>query len=262
MVDRVEAYIREVISCMVVEDGLKHRIASDLRTHIQTACETDSVEVVLRRMGSPTEVAREFMDSIYEDKSEVIDRLIKQKTMTEQMMHGYEYRSKTTVFGLPLVHIRFKPRHGVVRIRPYPVAKGIIAIGDIAIGVISIGGIALGGLSLGGVSLGLLLSMGGCALGGIAIGGFAVGLLALGGLAVGLFALGGVAMGEIAMGGVAVGNVAIGNEVDGNFILSNKVTPITKEAAYALIKAAYPKLGDWIVRILSSIASTISFQSN
>jgi len=69
-------------------------------------------------------------------------------------------------------------------------------------------------------------------------------------------------MGEIAMGGVALGNVAIGNEVDGNFILSNKVAPITKEAAYALIKTAYPKLTDWIVRLLSSIASLISFRSN
>jgi len=252
MVDRVEAYIGEVINCMVVEDGLKHRIASDLRTHIQTACETDSVEVVLNRMGSPAEVAKEFMDSIYEDKSEVIDRLIKQKTMTERMMHGYEYKSRTTILGLPLVHIRFRSRHDVVRIRPFPVAKGIIAIGDIAIGVVSVGGIALGGFSLGGVSLGLLLSLGGCALGGIAIGGLAIGLLAFGGAAMGL----------CAMGGVALGNVAIGNEVDGNFILSNKVAPITKEAAYALIKTAYPKLTDWIVRLLSSIASLISFRSN
>jgi hypothetical protein len=86
-------------------------------------------------MGSPAEVAKEFMDSIYEDKSEVIDRLIKQKTMTERMMHGYEYKSRTTILGLPLVHIRFRSRHDVVRIRPFPVAKGIIAIGDIAIGV-------------------------------------------------------------------------------------------------------------------------------
>src|SRR5207244_5786630 len=51
--------------------------------------------------------------------------------------YGYEYRSKATLFGLPLVHIAYgmDPETGRRR-----VAKGIIAIGDLAIGVIALGG--------------------------------------------------------------------------------------------------------------------------
>lgn len=74
--------------------------------------------------------------------------------------YHYEYKSRRTLFGLPLVHIHFGGRR-VCR------AKGIIAIGDIATGLFAIGGIAAGLISLGGLSAGLL------ALGGLAIGMFA-----------------------------------------------------------------------------------------
>lgn len=115
----------------------------------------------------------------------------------------YEYKSKRTLFGLPLVHINMGigPR----------VAKGIIAIGDIAIGVVSLGGLALGLISFGGLALGLLLCLGGIAIGGIAFGGLVVGVLAIGGLAVGWFAWGGVAFGVYTVGGLSIGTkIAIG----------------------------------------------------
>lgn len=110
---------------------------------------------------------------------------------------GSEYRSKTKLFGLPLVHIvrGIDPLTGKKR-----VAKGIIAIGDMAVGVLAIGGGAFGGVAIGGGAIGL-----------ITVGGFSLGLLAaLGGLAVGGLAFGGGAIGGIAVGGAAYGYYAFG----------------------------------------------------
>jgi serine/threonine protein kinase len=121
---------------------------------------------------------------------------------------GYEYRSKTTLWGLPLVHIAtgIDPVTGQKRI-----AKGIIAMGDVAVGVIALGGGAFGGItfggasvglvSFGGMAIGLLFALGGGALGMIAIGGGAIGALAIGGAAIGYYAAGGGAWGVHAYGG-------------------------------------------------------------
>jgi len=57
---------------------------------------------------------------------------------------GYEYKSKLTFFGLPLVHISFKYR---TNRRPV-VAKGIIAIGQFACGVIAISQFGIGFFSV------------------------------------------------------------------------------------------------------------------
>ena len=53
---------------------------------------------------------------------------------------GFEYRSQTTLMGLPLVHISFKYRPNR---RPVP-AKGIIAIGQFGIGVVTIAQFGIG----------------------------------------------------------------------------------------------------------------------
>ena len=52
---------------------------------------------------------------------------------------SYEYKSRISICGIPLVHIHFG--------RGKKVAKGIIALGNIAIGVISVGGLAVGIIS-------------------------------------------------------------------------------------------------------------------
>jgi tRNA A-37 threonylcarbamoyl transferase component Bud32 len=121
---------------------------------------------------------------------------------------GSEYRSKATLFGLPLVHIAtgIDPVTGKKR-----VAKGIIAIGDLAVGGLALGGgafgvVALGGgaiglISLGGFSLGLLLAVGGMAVGALALGGGAIGVIAAGGAAYGYYAFGGGAWGVHPLGG-------------------------------------------------------------
>ena len=103
----------------------------------------------------------------------------------------YEYKSKCTLFGLPLVHIHLG--RGLYR------AKGIVAIGTIAAGLVSLGGISCG-----------LLSLGALSLGGIALGAAALGLTAWGGIAAGLLAVGGIALGALAVGGVAWGLFSVG----------------------------------------------------
>ena len=57
---------------------------------------------------------------------------------------GYEYKSKTSLFGLPLVHISFKYRSNRVAVP----ARGIIAIGQFAFGIISISQFGIGIISI------------------------------------------------------------------------------------------------------------------
>lgn len=110
-----------------------------------------------------------------------------------------EYRSKLSLLGLPLIHIRL--RGGLER---GPV-KAWIAAGDAAIGVIfAFGGLAIAPISFGGFSLGLL-TLGGLGVGVVTVSGFSLGLWAVGGMAVGLQAFGGCAVAwSAAQGGVAV----------------------------------------------------------
>lgn len=126
----------------------------------------------------------------------------------------HEYKSKITVFGIPLVHICIR-RFGA---GPLSVAKGIIAVGDVAVGAVALGGVSMGLLSFGGISLGLLLALGGVAIGGVAFGGLALGYFALGGLALGVCSLGGAAFGlQAAVGGGAFAPVAMGGGGSGQY---------------------------------------------
>ena len=123
----------------------------------------------------------------------------------------FEYKSKTTVFGVPLVHINiglFAVAKGIIAIGP--VAVGVVSFGVIAVGLIALACLALGGAALGAIAGGVI-SFGGVALGFIAFGGLAVGVMSVGGCAVGVFSIGGYANGRlIAVGGYAVGRIALG----------------------------------------------------
>jgi hypothetical protein len=57
---------------------------------------------------------------------------------------GFEYKSKTTLMGLPLLHISFKYRPNKM---PVP-AKGIISIGQFGIGIINISQFGIGTISV------------------------------------------------------------------------------------------------------------------
>jgi len=57
---------------------------------------------------------------------------------------GFEYKSKTIILGLPLLHISFKYRPNRM---PVP-AKGIISIGQFGIGIINISQFGVGIVSI------------------------------------------------------------------------------------------------------------------
>jgi len=57
---------------------------------------------------------------------------------------GFEYKSKATIAGLPLLHISFKYRPNRV---PVP-AKGVIAIGQFACGIFTISQFGIGLVSV------------------------------------------------------------------------------------------------------------------
>ena len=106
--------------------------------------------------------------------------------------YRYEYRTKTEIFGWPLIHIAsgINPETGAPL-----VAKGILAIGNFAIGVIAIGAMAIGIVTIAGIGIGLFV-LAGIALGAFAFGGLALGIfLAVGGLAISVgYAFGGLAL--------------------------------------------------------------------
>ncbi|HEY3863655.1 MAG TPA: RNA polymerase sigma factor [Verrucomicrobiae bacterium] len=107
---------------------------------------------------------------------------------------AWEYRSRASFLGLPLVHIRVGGSNKAVRAW---FAAGGCAVG----GLFAFGGLAIAPVSIGGLALGLM-----------SWGGTSAGLLALGGLAVGVWSLGGLAVGWNACGACAVAWKAAGGE--------------------------------------------------
>jgi hypothetical protein len=124
---------------------------------------------------------------------------------------GRVFRSRTTLFGLPLIDINCldpEPIAGWGGAGPVPggrgTARGWIAIGDDARGVLlAVGSKACGLIALGGRTLGVF-SFGGVAAGIVAFGGLVLGVIGFGGLAVGGLAVGGLGVGWQAWGGGAV----------------------------------------------------------
>ncbi len=110
---------------------------------------------------------------------------------------GYEYKSPTTIRGIPLVHVAWgRDARGKHR-----VAKGIIAVGRFAIGVVAVGQAAAGVITIAQAGAGLLFCLGQLAVGSLAVGQIAIGAVAIGQIALGLaFAAGQVAVGYTAKG--------------------------------------------------------------
>jgi len=177
-------YIKQVMKQLYIPRKMKKRLLEDLEERIDRGYEEDPFFNIVDELGHPDTFAKELAENyedIYEDyKSHSI-------VHSSISNSAYEYKSKKSLFGLPLVHINTGGRFGVRH------AKGIVAIGDLATGLVSMGGVSLGLVSIGGISLG-----------GIALGGVAIGVLALGGVAIGLLALGGAAFAILkAIGGFA-----------------------------------------------------------
>ena len=170
----------------------------------------------------------------------------------------YEYKSKRTLFGLPLVHIN--TGWGVKR------AKGILAIGNIATGIFSIGLLSLGLVSLGVAALGLFLALGAFAIGGISLGSIAIGGFALGAIAIGYIAMGAVSIGVYATGALAIASrvaighhahayIAVGKEVARGTHIFYSATGIDTLAFSNTIHASFPNISNFVYRFLSLFIS-------
>src|SRR2546428_5651932 len=111
-------------------------------------------------------------------------RLLCRTCIQQRAVLGFEYRSRTSLGGWPLIHICLGVDPATMRPR---VAKGIVAIGNVAVGGVAIAGLACGLVTVGGASFGLLFALGGAAVGvGMSVGGLAGGSIALGGGGVGV----------------------------------------------------------------------------
>lgn len=160
--------------------------------------------------GQGTSSDASFTDGRLSDKENVYTeetRVIIQKTSFH-----YEYKSKRTLMGLPLVHINF----GLKPVR----AKGIIAIGNVAQGIVAIGIAGVGVITLAPAGIGLLLAIGCVVVGGVALGSLAVGVIAMGAVCCGIFTMGAVAIGQFSYGALALGSqIAVGDVAHGNIAL-------------------------------------------
>jgi RNA polymerase sigma factor (sigma-70 family) len=126
--------------------------------------------------------------SALQNPREKLARVLEQKYAGVFPKPRWEYRSQTSLFGLPLVHIRVGDRFALLK---GPV-KAWVAIGNSAIGG--------------------LFALGGQAMAPLSIGGFSVGIISLGGIGVGTFALGGIALGVWTLfGGLTAGWQAAGS---------------------------------------------------
>ncbi len=179
------------------------------------------------------------------DDTLVMQQLGELKELVKTRRMGvYEYKSKRTIGGIPIVHVNFSYGKPVV-------AKGIFAFGNIAIGVISLGALAGGIISFGGFAFGLLFALAGFSIGGFAAGGIAVGAYAFGGLAVGMYSMGGCAIAsKIAAGGYAYGNIAIGDATSGEHTFD--IATASKDEVMNAIKLYYPNVPNFLARLFSA----------
>lgn len=234
MGNEYEAYINKVLNCI----GIRGRKAAQIREDIyaslveKRSATGENDPYVL--MGNPQDVADEFRENLgIEDKC---------CRYNYWCTSNFEYISKKTVFGIPLVHING---------RSFGVAKGIIAVGTVSVGVISIGAISAGLISIGALAFGLLMAFGGGAVSGIlSAGGFAVsGIMSIGGLAAAkCFAAGGFAAADIAVGGITRGIVGIFRESGTGTYLFRYPAGISEVSK--AVKHVYPVMGDFIMKLL------------
>lgn len=189
-----------------------------------------------------------------------------QSTGTRRMFVNGEYKSKKTLWGMPLVHITSRgTAKGFVAIGIR--ARGIISIGLLSMGVLSIGLLAFGLIAVGMFALGAaangMIAAGVFALGGVAVGvfsfgGVSVGWLSWGGVSIGKYAFGGYASGDIAVGGSAHGIIAVGNikSSTGEIVFGSEVTA---EEFRAAVTSRLPDTPKFVVDLFSWFAKNVSF---
>lgn len=172
----------------------------------------------------------------------------------------YEYKSKRTLFGLPLVHINIgrglKKAKGIVAIGN--IATGVVSIGMFARGLLSFGVLSLGLLSFGAFSAGLLLAVGAIALGVVSAGAVALGVFTFGALSIGMFSFGAcsiashIAIGDYAQGHIAVGRIAHGIKSFADISPNHDFSLIKADEVRKTIQTEFPNLWSWIGNFIAA----------
>ena len=217
-------YVKEIIQRSCLPKSERKRLKNDLDNEIAIALERgESMEEIIQRMGEPDAIAAE----LYENHADINIRPFR------------EYKSKKTLFGLPLVHIiRVNYVSGVSSLRGasirlgnvggryanaglgLPTAHGIFAFGPRATGVFAVGNLSAGFIAIGNLSIGII-SIGNLSAGLLSIGNLALALLiTLGNAVAGLLAVGNMAIGYATAGNFAAGEYAIGNDTIGTYTFS------------------------------------------
>ena len=266
-------YVREIIQRSCLPRAERKRLKNDLNNDINTALERgESMERIIKRMGDPDDVAA----GLYENFADITVRPFR------------EYKSKRTLFGLPLLNIiqpsyasavpnlriasaRIVNAGGRYSTLGLPTARGIFAFGPKAKGFFAFGNLSVGFISIGNLSTGII-SIGNLSVGLFSIGNIALALLiTLGNMAVGLLSAGNMALGYAAAGNLALGEYAIGNEAAGAFAFSisnlsaqleqiksffaGLDAPASVKAFFGIVETALEILNDPIIAIPLIITS-------
>jgi RNA polymerase sigma factor (sigma-70 family) len=151
---------------------------------------------------------------------------------------AFEYRSRATFLGLPLVHIRIGDRFDALQ-KP---VQAWFAMGNYAYG----GLLAFGGIVIAPFAIGF------CGIGLIPFSGIAIGLIPVGGIALGGWTYGGLAIGWQSLGcisialNLAAGNIAIARDYAmGHLAIAAHVNSTAPEL---LLPAWYSKGGVFLQR--------------
>lgn len=177
--------------------------------------ETDQSQPELEKIVAISDIFGISTDYLLKDKVERPEITgAEENTQTKyvrQKRPHYEYKSKKTVKGIPLVHVNFGL--GLYR------AKGVFAVGNIATGIFSLGFISAGIVDIGLLAFGVL-ALGTAAVGLISMGTVAVGCVAMGAFSFGIFCMGALNFGQFCFGALSYGKqVAIGDEAHGRIAL-------------------------------------------
>ncbi|MCL2003401.1 MAG: helix-turn-helix domain-containing protein [Oscillospiraceae bacterium] len=167
----------------------------------------------------------------------------------------YEYKSKRTFYGLPLVHIHIgfgaKKAKGILAVGN--LAQGVLAIGLLSTGLLSFGLLSLGVIGFGVLGIGLLLAIGSISVGTFSIGAVALGIYTIGAVSVGVYSIGAVAAASrVAVGDRAYAPVAVGRVVKGvwEFLdtsAERDFSAVSAEDVKRAIQIEFPGTRDWIV---------------
>lgn len=173
----------------------------------------------------------------------------------------FEYKSKRTVKGVPLVHVNIglgRTAKGIIAVGIKSV--GVFSVGVLSLGVISVGLLALGLFAIASVGFGLILSACAISFGVLSVGAISVGVFSVGGVSIGLLAFGGCAVGGYSFGGFSYGGyVAIGNVAKGGIALGGKSA---QGAIFSATSGYFEELKEAIYSAFDGLPSALSPLTN